>query len=171
MVGLQLSPSKSRGMTLISDLPKQAEQNRNQQRIRTDRGTAEPHKKRRWNRTLFLDFLEGYIACAIWTESKSANAHNQPVNSALYTRENISPKACADMHDECLDFATGNHSGLYELDPEQCGHDFWLTRNGHGAGFWDRELAVLGERLTAAAKPYGEARLFVGDNGQLHYSS
>tara|TARA_R110002012_G_scaffold295739_1_gene492457 strand:+ start:107 stop:430 length:324 start_codon:yes stop_codon:yes gene_type:complete len=27
------------------------------------------------------------------------------------------------------------------LDPslyEQAGHDFWLTRNGHGSGFWDR---------------------------------
>ncbi len=22
---------------------------------------------------------------------------------------------------------------------EQAGHDFWLTRNGHGSGFWDRD--------------------------------
>jgi len=25
-----------------------------------------------------------------------------------------------------------------EYDPEQLGHDLWLTRNGHGVGFWDR---------------------------------
>lgn len=23
---------------------------------------------------------------------------------------------------------------------EQAAHDFWLTRNGHGAGFWDRQF-------------------------------
>lgn len=23
-------------------------------------------------------------------------------------------------------------------DDERAGHDFWLTRAGHGAGFWDR---------------------------------
>ena len=42
---------------------------------------------------------------------------------------------------------------------EQAGHDFWLTRNGHGAGFWDRpELYGNPETraLTAAAEEYGE---------------
>lgn len=52
---------------------------------------------------------------------------------------------------------------------EQAGHDFWLTRNGHGAGFWDgdwREEA--GETLTAAAKSFGEFDLYVGDDGFVH---
>jgi hypothetical protein len=26
----------------------------------------------------------------------------------------------------------------------QAGHDFWLTRQGHGTGFWDREDHVAG---------------------------
>ncbi len=39
---------------------------------------------------------------------------------------------------------------------EQVGHDFNLTRNGHGAGFWDRGLDELGDRLTKASKPFGE---------------
>lgn len=25
-----------------------------------------------------------------------------------------------------------------DIPAEQAGHDLWLTRNGHGAGFWDR---------------------------------
>ncbi len=37
------------------------------------------------------------------------------------------------------------------------GHDFWLTRGGHGVGFWDRGLDALGDRLTAAAEAFGEA--------------
>lgn len=35
------------------------------------------------------------------------------------------------------------------------GHDFWLTRSGHGAGYWDRGLGELGDRLTEAAKAMG----------------
>lgn len=31
---------------------------------------------------------------------------------------------------------------------EQAGSDFWLTRNGHGTGFWDRGLGTVGEALT-----------------------
>jgi hypothetical protein len=40
---------------------------------------------------------------------------------------------------------------------QHAGHDFWLTRNGHGAGFWDRGMGMLGDELTAACKPYGSA--------------
>lgn len=36
---------------------------------------------------------------------------------------------------------------------EECfGHDLRYTTGGHGAGFWDRDLGDLGERLTAACK-------------------
>ena len=38
---------------------------------------------------------------------------------------------------------------------ELAGHDFALTRNGHGAGFWDRGLGKIGDMLTDACKPYG----------------
>ena len=31
---------------------------------------------------------------------------------------------------------------------EMIGHDFWLTSQGHGAGFWDRGLGDLGDKLT-----------------------
>lgn len=47
---------------------------------------------------------------------------------------------------------------------ELAGHDFWLTRNGHGAGFWDRGLGELGERLTVASKTFGSVDLYLGDD-------
>jgi hypothetical protein len=34
-----------------------------------------------------------------------------------------------------------------ELDFETIGHDFWLTRNRHGAGFWDGDYKN-GEAIT-----------------------
>lgn len=40
--------------------------------------------------------------------------------------------------------------GYIDNEPAEAraGHDLWLTRNGHGAGFWDRDLGELGDRLT-----------------------
>lgn len=46
------------------------------------------------------------------------------------------------------------------IDYEQLGHDFWLTRNHHGTGFWDRPEIyggqVIADQLTAIAHIFGE---------------
>lgn len=53
-------------------------------------------------------------------------------------------------------------------------HDYVLTRNHHGTGFWDRCYCGRGNddaparRLTDAAHAEGEADLYVGDDGFLH---
>ena len=57
------------------------------------------------------------------------------------------------------------HAGY---DKDQAGYDFWLTRNHHGAGFWDRGLDGVGRALTDAAHVYGEVNLYVGDNGRIY---
>ncbi|QAY17429.1 hypothetical protein SEA_IDYN_81 [Gordonia phage IDyn] len=53
---------------------------------------------------------------------------------------------------------------------EHFGHDLLLTRDQHGAGFWDRGLGDLGDYLTAVADGYGEHdELYpdtVGPNGE-----
>ena len=41
------------------------------------------------------------------------------------------------------------------------GHDFALTRNGHGTGFWDRGLGEMGDMLTEECKPYGELTVII----------
>ena len=47
------------------------------------------------------------------------------------------------------------------------GHDYWLTRNGHGAGFWDRP-EIYGEvnakKLTDISESFGEKYVFVQNN-------
>ena len=39
---------------------------------------------------------------------------------------------------ECLAFLVSMECYLNDSNLEQAGHDFWLSRNGHGSGFWDR---------------------------------
>jgi hypothetical protein len=48
------------------------------------------------------------------------------------------------------------------------GHDFWLTRNGHGAGFWDGGWPeAYGKMFTEIAKGYGEINSYKGDDGHI----
>ena len=52
-------------------------------------------------------------------------------------------------------------------DEEQVAHDFWLSRNRHGAGFWEHRGAAA-EKLTKASHDYGSVDLYVGDDGQIY---
>ena len=54
---------------------------------------------------------------------------------------------------------------------EQAGHDFWLTRNGHGAGFWDRsDDTYFGYQdfFTKISEMHGEVYIYLGDDGFAH---
>ncbi|QNP78372.1 hypothetical protein [Agrobacterium tumefaciens] len=49
------------------------------------------------------------------------------------------------------------------------GHDFWLTRCGHGAGFWDGDWPEpAASVLTTASEEFGNVDLYVGDDGQIY---
>lgn len=84
----------------------------------------------------------------------------------------------AAMRASCEDFAKANAADIAEYcqrmrneqwsGEKRAGHDFWLTRNGHGAGFWDRGLGALGERLTQAAEVYSSVDLYVSDDGLIY---
>ena len=47
------------------------------------------------------------------------------------------------------------------ISPGQVGHDFYLTRNRHGAGFWDRGLGERGDWLTKMSRPFGTQVAYV----------
>lgn len=65
-----------------------------------------------------------------------------------------------DIHQEILD-----RNGI---NPEQCGHDYWLTSNGHGAGFWDRGHGEDGNTLSEACNTSYD--VYVTNNGHLAIS-
>jgi hypothetical protein len=51
----------------------------------------------------------------------------------------------------------------------QTEHDFILTRNGHGCGFWDGDwMPCVSEILTEAAKNFPEICAVVGDDGKVY---
>jgi hypothetical protein len=71
---------------------------------------------------------------------------------------------------DCYRFEQEN-SELIGTDSAAAGHDFWMTRNGHGVGFWDGDWEEpAGELLTKAAKEFGELWVYVGDDGLVYFS-
>ncbi len=108
-------------------------------------------------------FVDAYIECALWS---STDDHGDPLDDN-YNDSDIAPATLAQMREDCADFVAANASDLAEIEPSQAGHDFWLTRCGHGAGFWDRGLGEIGERLTRASKIYGNVDLYVNDAGEV----
>lgn len=106
--------------------------------------------------------LEAYLHCAVWS---STDDNDEPLD-AEYTRDDFTQKARAQARRELAAFLS--QVGETEVDAQTLGTDFWLTRNGHGAGFWDRGLGEEGERLTALCRPYGSAYVYV-TRRRLHF--
>lgn len=52
---------------------------------------------------------------------------------------------------------------------ESFAYDYWLTRNGHGAGFWDRGLDGIGDKLSDMAESQGSVDAYCGDDGLIYF--
>jgi len=104
-------------------------------------------------------FIEAYTEALLWT-----------LNEADSHCTLLSDEAAARIKSDCEDFYD-THADLLEQagSDEQNGHDFWLTRNGHGVGFWDRGYdKEVGNALTKACKKLGEVWAYAGDDGLLY---
>jgi hypothetical protein len=112
-------------------------------------------------------FTRAYLIAALWS---STDDDGDPLDS-LYDLRDFSDEAIKKAIEDTTAFQEENEEDLSDAqgDDEQHGHDFWLTRNRHGAGFWDRGYGAVGDRLTDAAEAWGEVWLYVGDDGELHF--
>lgn len=119
------------------------------------------------------DIIGAYIECALWSSPDNADDTGGEPLDTNYGPDDLAPETLDTMRAECADFLFHcSRLGIAfdGLDASQVGHDFWLTRNRHGAGFWDRGLGVLGDRLTDAAHSFGESYLHIGDDGRIYVS-
>lgn len=116
-------------------------------------------------------FQRQYLETALWsTNDESTEQGGEPLDHN-YTIEDIAPESLTKMLADCDAFEAANDDLLALAGTrEQNGHDFWLTRNGHGAGFWDRGYLIVGEQLSDACKAYGNVDLYVGDDGLIYCS-
>jgi hypothetical protein len=97
----------------------------------------------------YSEFTKAYLEAMDFTE---LGEEGQPPVGAK-----LSPHSLCVALNDCANF----ERAFPEVENKtQAGHDFWLTRQGHGTGFWDRDDDVYGvemrEMLTRAAKACGE---------------
>lgn len=92
-----------------------------------------------------------------------------------FTREDIDPNSLIQAYLDIKKFiiTAGSEAileALNENDKFQLGMDFWLTRNRHGAGFFDHSYEHE-QQLTTAAQNLKEVDLYIGDDNKLHFSN
>lgn len=139
-------------------------------------------------------FLRSYLIAAFWTEDDNApsgdyESTGRPEDNLKRLTKNAYARAekdCREFQEKAAELLGLAHERDY--DEEQAGHDFWLTRNGHGTGFWGRDALdvsrdewralgspkvgepgwdewdklrkdTLGKKLSAVAKEFGECYL------------
>jgi len=114
---------------------------------------------------------ESYLMCALW----STTDENEQAFNRNYSISDFSKEAIEKAESDCQKFlvlAGGlpNYNSSIYSDEEMTGHDIWLTRNGHGSGFWDRETLERNEgmRLSNIADKMGNVDLYLGDDNKLH---
>lgn len=118
------------------------------------------------------NFYNSYIACMMWASSLDAE---QPGLST----DDLAPELIAQARADCDAFYAANAEAINCDDAPNAndgtgcdgmaGHDFWLTRCGHGAGFWDGHWPEpYATQLDNASKAFGNVDLYVGDDGKVY---
>jgi len=112
------------------------------------------------------EFTQGYVEAMFFTSIDT----DEDLFLASY--DEIAPMTLYALVADCESFQNDNFQCLalaYDTGytKENAGRDYWYTRNGHGVGFWDRDLGWLGERLTNVSE-HLEINLYRGDDGQLY---
>lgn len=127
------------------------------------------------------EFVSGYINTAFWSSTDQTRADGGDPLENNYSALDLAPNAMDRIVKDCREFVADNADDVEAYCKAQsvveiaegsplssAGGDFWLTRNRHGVGYWDRGIGQLGERLTDAAHSFGEIDLYVGDDGRLY---
>lgn len=142
------------------------------------------NKKDRFSKDMvskLTEFQRNYLHCALWS---SHDDDDNPFDQD-YDIDAFHPYTLERQINDCVKFCTANRDLLkaaaefLDNNPKLLppngggtiallGHDLWLTRNGHGAGYWDRGLPKeIGDALSDAARKIGGVDLYV-DNGFIH---
>lgn len=144
------------------------------------------------------EFVHHYIGAILFFESANMGDDSDGTNMLDYLTDTNSSgvhyMGDEPIFDEAMNFISGEmmqrvkkdcHYFLtqadnlgVELDVEmlqQAAHDFYLTRQGHGSGFWDRDDETYGsseirDSLNEIAKNFGETWFYIGDDGMVYQS-
>ncbi len=114
----------------------------------------------------FLDspFMNGYVECLLWS-SIDGDPEDDSDDPEMVELDKYPESASLryNLVTEAWEFYTAWREMWVEagMTDDYAGHNFALTRNHHGTGFWDRGLGEVGKVLTEASHAYGETNLYL----------
>ena len=114
--------------------------------------------------------LKQYLGSALWSSNDMDT--DEPLDTNYDVRD-IDKSSINQAKKDLNKFWKQAGDLLKGEDETQAAHDFWLTRNHHGAGFWDRsynndEDGTKGDKLTDIAHKFRELNAFVSD-GKVYF--
>jgi len=114
------------------------------------------------------EFTQAYMEAMLWSETDD---NGDPYDSN-YDVSDFSEEALAQIRIDADHFQkAANLDRIQNIEnvQELAGHDFWLTRAGHGSGFWDGDWSEpYGAELTELSEKFGEQYIYIGDDGELY---
>lgn len=119
-------------------------------------------------------FTRGYLMAVEWLLQTADEFPDCGEEKGRADIEGFAPSAIAKAKKDCAEFQTANVADLYEYqelsrrDDESAGHDYYLSRCGHGAGFFDRGDGDVFDRLQDAASDDGNVDHYIGDDGLIY---
>lgn len=107
-------------------------------------------------------FINAFLECLLWS---STDFEGNPLDDD-YGIEDIDEEVLKEIENDCDEFIKGSLHMIGDR-MQQAGHDFCLTRNGHGAGFWDGDWPEYGDELTKWSKTFGSMEIYPIGDGKL----
>lgn len=120
--------------------------------------------------------VRGYAATALWSSNDTVDGEDVNLDDGRDSSD-ISKVVMDKMIEDCHEFLKKTITMIEDEDlrrmPEgdiysSAGHDFWLTRCGHGAGFWDGDWPKYGDKLTEISEAFGNIDLYISDDGMIY---
>lgn len=113
--------------------------------------------------------LKSYLECALWSSNDQSRDDGGDPLDKNYGIEDIDTASVEAARKDCEAFLA-KHADLIGDRLDRAGHDLWLNRNGHGAGFWDGDWPEPGASvLDKSATELGEINPCVGDDGRIYF--
>ena len=119
------------------------------------------------NKSIIDEVIEGYEEAIYFTESRVGMDDGTINKSDMFStlarlQITFDCQRFLELLEDGQDEELGmKYTDAFDIDWRLVGHDFWLTRNGHGAGFWDGDWPEnFGEFATDICDEAGEADVY-----------
>jgi hypothetical protein len=110
------------------------------------------------------EFQISYLETLLWSscDLEVDEFYFDTLDALVFTSEVDLKNEATVQHLESVEAFYDKYQGIWRgyWTDDYAAHDLALTRNSHGAGFWDRGYGEKGKRLSDAARVYGSAHVW-----------